>query len=58
MAHGYGGGAVGLCWCDIQDVTIPGHSYRDSNVYILDMGDRRFERGIEEAIYLKSENRN
>ena len=33
-----------------------GPSYEDSNVHILDREDRWFERGVEEAIYVKLEN--
>jgi len=31
------------------------HSFEDSKVHILDREDRRFERGVKEAIYVKVE---
>jgi len=32
-----------------------GHSFKDSNVHILDREDIGFERGVKEAIYVKLE---
>ena len=32
-----------------------GHSFKDSNVHILDRKDRWFERGVKEAIYVHME---
>ena len=32
-----------------------GHSFKDSNVHVLDREDRWFERGVKEAIYVQLE---
>ena len=32
-----------------------GHSFKDSNVHVLDREDRWFERGVKEAIYVHLE---
>lgn len=38
-----------------QNLKEKGHLFENGNIHILDRGDKWFERGVKEGIYVKSE---